>query len=101
MVVVDKLTRYAHFVPLPHPFSAYQVDAAFIDNIFKLHSLPAVMVSDRDPIFTSRLWRELFKLTGTELATSSSRHLHTHSQTERVNQCFETYLRCFMHACPR
>jgi hypothetical protein len=101
MVVVDKLTRYAHFVPLSHPFSAYQVAVAFVDNIFKLHSLPAVMVSDRDPIFTSRLWNELFRLVGTELAMSSSWHPQTDGQTERANQCLETYLRYFVHACPR
>ncbi|KAM0872306.1 hypothetical protein ACQ4PT_038804 [Festuca glaucescens] len=101
MVVVAKLTRYAHFVALAHPFSAYQVAIAYVDNIFKLHSLPEVMVSDRDPIFNSRLWRELFKLVGTELAMSSSRHPQTDRQTERVNQCLEMYLRCFVHSCPR
>jgi hypothetical protein len=101
MVVVDKLTKYAHFVPLSHPFTAKQVALAFVDNIFKLHSLPEIMVSDRDPIFTSRLWKELFQLVGTELAMSSSRHPQTDGQTEWVNQCLETYLRCFVHSCPR
>ena len=90
MVLVDKLTKYAHFVALSHPFSAHQVAMAYVDNIFKLHSLPEVMVSDRDPINTSKLWTELFRLTGTELAMSSSRHPQTDGQTERVNQCLET-----------
>jgi hypothetical protein len=98
--VVDKLTKYAHFLPLSHPFSARQVAQVYLDNVFKLHGLPAVLVSDRDPIFTSRLWQELFRLTGTELAMSSSRHPQTDGQMERVNQCLETYLRCFVHACP-
>jgi hypothetical protein len=64
-VVVDKLSKYAHFLALPHPYSAKQVAITFVDNIFKLHGLPKVMVSDRDPVFTSHLWQELFKLVGT------------------------------------
>ena len=83
LVVVDKLARYAHFIPLSHPFTALQVAHAYIINIYKLHGLPAAIVSDRDKIFTSTLWRELFRL----------------SQTERVNQCLETYLRSFAHSC--
>jgi transposase InsO family protein len=101
LVVVDKLSKYAHFVALSHPYTAQQVAMAFVDNIFKLHSLPQVIVSDRDPVFTSKLWQEMFKLVGTELAMSSSRHPQTDGQTERVNQCLETYLCCFVHAKPR
>lgn len=57
MVVVDKFTRYAHFLPLHHPFTAAKVAAVYLDNVFKLHSLPKVMISDRDPIFTSNFWK--------------------------------------------
>jgi hypothetical protein len=53
LVVVDILTKYAHFLPLAHPFSAHQVSKLFMDNIHKLHGLPRVIVSDRDRIFTS------------------------------------------------
>jgi hypothetical protein len=101
MVVVDKFTRYAHFIPLHHPFTAAKVAKAYVDNIFKLHSLPKVMVSDRDPIFTSNFWRELFSALGNELRMSSAYHPATDGQSERVNQCLEIYLRCFTHACPR
>jgi hypothetical protein len=100
MVVVDKFTRYAHFIPLHHPFTAAKVAAAYMTNVFKLHSLPKVMVSDRDPIFTSRFWKELFSLMGSELRMSSAYHPQTDGQSERVNQCLEIYLRCFTHACP-
>jgi hypothetical protein len=101
LVVVDKLSKYSHFIALSHPYTAQQVAVAFVDQVFKLHSLPQVIVSDRDPVFTSTLWRELFKLVGTELAMSSSRHPQTDGQTERVNQSLETYLRCFVHAKPK
>lgn len=100
MVVVDKLTRYAHFIPLAHPFSAIQVASIFMQQIYKHHGLPYAIVSDRDRVFTSTLWRELFKLAGTELRMSSAYHPQTDGTTERVNQCMETYLRCFVHSCP-
>ena len=100
LVVVDKFSRYAHFLPLTHPFTAFQVALSFMNNVFKLHGLPAAIVSDRDRIFTSHFWQELFKLTGTDLRMSSAYHPQSDGQTERVNQCLETYLRCFVHACP-
>jgi hypothetical protein len=100
MVVVDKFTKYAHFIPLCHPFTAAKVAAAYMDNVFKLHSLPKVMISDRDPIFTSKFWKEFFSMMGSELRMSSAYHPATDGQSERVNQALEIYLRCFTHACP-
>lgn len=101
LVVVDKFSKYNHFLPLKHPFSASSVARLFMDNIFKLHGMPLRIVSDRDKVFTSRFWQLLFQLSGTELRMSTTYHPQTDGQTERVNQCLETYLRCFAHACPR
>ena len=101
MVVVDKLSKFAHFIPLHHPYTAQRVAQAFLDIIFKIHGLPTHIISDRDPIFTSQFWRELFRLAQVTLAMSSAYHPQSDGQTERANQCLETYLRCFVHSCPR
>lgn len=101
LVVVDKFSKYSHFVPLKHPFTALQVAMAFMDNVFKLHGFPEALILDRDRIFTSQIWQQLFKLTHTELRMSTSYHPQSDGQTERVSQCLEAYLRCFVHACPK
>jgi hypothetical protein len=100
-VVVDKLSKYNHFIPLLHPFSAATVAQAFLNNVYKLHEMPAAIILGRDKVFTSRFWQELFKLAQVTLQMSSSYHPKTNGQSERVNQCLETYLRCFVHACPK
>jgi hypothetical protein len=100
MVVVDKLSKYSHFVPLHHPFIALMVAHKFMDHIFKLHGFPQALISDRDHIFTSALWQELFKLAGVDLRFTTAYHPQSDGQSERVNQCLETYLHCFTQACP-
>jgi len=100
LVVVDKFSKFAHFIPMKHPFTALTVAKVYMDNVYKLHGMPSSLISDRDRIFTSTLWRELFSLAGVQLRMSSAYHPQTDGQTERVNQCMETYLRCFVHACP-
>lgn len=62
MVIVDRLTKSAHFIPLKHPYSTNTVAQLFMDNIVKMHGLPNSIVSDRDRIFVSHFWKHLFKL---------------------------------------
>ncbi|XP_073357893.1 uncharacterized protein [Aegilops tauschii subsp. strangulata] len=101
LVIVDKRTKFAHFLPLAHPYTASKVALLYMNQIYKLHGLPGAIVSDRDPVFTSHFWQELFKHAGSELRLSTANHPQTDGQTERVNQCLETYLRCFTQACPK
>lgn len=100
MVVVDKFSKFSHFVALRHPFTALLVAKEFMQHVYKLHGMPLVIVSDRDRVFTSQLWKCLFQLAGVQLHMSSSYHPQSDGQTERVNQCMETFIRCFVNACP-
>jgi hypothetical protein len=73
----------------------------FSDNIVKLHGVPKTMVCDKDIIFTSGFWTELFKLLKTDLKLSSAYHPQTDGQTEHVNQCLEMFLRCSVQETPK
>ena len=95
MVVVDRFSKFSHFIALKHPFTALSVAKQFMLHIYKLHGLPTAIVSDRDKVFTCMLWKELFRLARVELRMSSAYHPQFDGQTERVNQCMETFFAVF------
>lgn len=101
LVVIDKFLKYGHFIPIRHPYTALHIAKLFLDHVYKLHRLPKAIISDRDPVFTSNLWHELFRLIDTKLLMSSAYHPQTDGQTERLNQCLEGFLHCTVHSCPR
>ena len=74
MVVVDRLTKYAHFCALSHPFKESTVSTTLVETIQNLHGNPKIIVSDRDPIFIGNFWTKIFYYLGTQLAHSSSYH---------------------------
>ena len=68
LTVVDRFNKYCHFIPLAHLYSAESMAQAFFTDIVQLHGVPQSMVSDHDPVFTSKFWRELMRLMGAKLA---------------------------------
>jgi hypothetical protein len=95
-VVVDRLTKFAHFFPIATDFSVAQVAELFFREVFRLHSLPKTIISDRDIRFMSTFWQDLFRLVGTTLTPSTSYHPQMDGQTEIVNKCVEGYLRNYV-----
>jgi hypothetical protein len=86
MVVVDKLTKAAHFIPLKTTHRAADVADIFLKEVARLHGIPKTIVFDRDPKFTSNFWKGLFKGFGTNLNFSTTYHPESDGQTERVNR---------------
>ena len=94
-VVVDRLSKMAHFLPMRGTPSASETARMFIKEIVRLHGVPANIVSDRGVQFTSRFWRALCEALNIGLSFSSAYHPQSNGQTERTNQTVEQYLRCF------
>ena len=96
MVVVDKLTKEEHFIPLKSTHKTDDIAKIFMKDIFKLHGLPKAIVFDRDVKFTSNFWKGLFVDLGTKLNFSTTYHPHIDGKTERVNQVLEDMLRMYV-----
>jgi hypothetical protein len=93
-VVVDRLTKMAHFIPCKKTSSSEDTAKLFLDNVYRYHGLPDDIVSDRGTQFVSRFWRSLFEALKVDIKLSSAFHPQTDGQTERVNQVLEQYLQC-------
>jgi hypothetical protein len=101
LTVVDRFSKYAHFVALSHPYTAVSVARVFFDQIVRLHGVPVSIVSDRDPVFTSAFWTELFALAGVQLRRSTAFHPQTDGQSDVTNRILGVYLRCLVGDRPK
>ena len=96
-VIVDRLTKSAHFLPINFEDSLEKLAQLYVDEIVRLHGVPVSIVSDRDPRFTSRFWPSLQAALGTRLHFSTAFHPQTDGQSERTIQTLEDMLRaCVM-----
>ncbi|KAK8958240.1 SNF1-related protein kinase regulatory subunit gamma-1-like [Platanthera guangdongensis] len=101
MVVVDRFSKGARFIALARPLVAENIVQVFFQEIFQLHGMPKILVSDRDKVFISQFGKVLFSLSGTKLAFSSAYHPQSDGQTKVVNRTLEMYLRCITGDRPR
>lgn len=94
LTMVDRFSKFAHFIPLSHPYTTASVARTLFCEIVRLRRLPESIVSDREPVFTRHIWRHLFKLSGVQLKMSTVFHPQTDGQSEAVNKVIGMYLRC-------
>ena len=99
LVVVDRFTKMAHFVPTTEKTMAEGLARLFRDNVWRLHRLPKSIISDRGPQFVAALMRELNEMLGIKTKLSTAFHPQTDGQTERMNQELEQYLWMFIDHC--
>ena len=92
-IVIDRLTKSAHFLPVKTSYTADQYADIYIQEIVRLHGIPKTIVSDRGSVFTSRFWRSLQQAMGTKLSLSTAFHPQTDGQSERTIQILEDMLR--------
>ena len=96
MVVVDKLTKAAHFIPVKTTHKAANIANIYMKEVARLHGIPKAIVLDEDSKFTSNFWKGLFEGFGTSLNMSTTYQPQTDGQTERVNQVIEDMLRFYV-----
>nr|KYP46506.1 Retrotransposable element Tf2 [Cajanus cajan] len=92
-VIVDRLTKCAHFLPVNIKWSLEKLTQMYVREIVRLQGVPSSIISDRDPRFTSRFWQSLHQALGTKLKLSSAYHPQTDGQSERTIQSLEDLLR--------
>ena len=92
-VIVDRLTKTAHFLPVRTSYTAPQYARLFLDRIVPLHGVPVSIISDRGSQFTSHFWQSFQEAMGTQLYFSTAFHPQTDGQSERTIQTLEDMLR--------
>ena len=97
IVFIDQLSKIVHLQPTKTTATAVDVANIFFNTVFWLHGLPQVIISARDPKFTSKFWQTLFKLVDTRLTLSTAFHPQTDGQTEHANWTLEQYLWAFVN----
>lgn len=95
LVVVDRLTKMAHFIPTNATIDVEGLARVFLDNVIRLHGVPVDIVSDRGSVFVSNLWSRITNQLGISRKLSTAYHPQTDGQTERVNQILEQYIRTY------
>lgn len=98
LVVVDKLSKQTHFIPLDSKINAKGTADLFYKEVYKQHGLPRKIISDRDSRFTSNFWKELMKLLQVKLNLSTAFHPQTDGQSERAFRILEEMLRCYVNS---
>src|SRR6185437_1309762 len=92
-VIIDRLTKTAHFIPVHTTYSAKRYAEIYLDQIVRLHGVPKTIISDRGAQFIARFWEQLQESLGTKLIRSSAYHPQIDGQTERINHILEDILR--------
>jgi len=100
-VVVDRLTKSAHFIPVNTRYSTKRYAELYVERILCLHGIPKTIISDRGSQFTARFWEQLHTCLGTRVIRSSAYHPQTDGQTERINQILEDMLRACVLTYPQ
>ena len=92
-VIVDRLTKSAHFLVMRMTFALERFYRLYIQEIVRLHGVPVSIVWDREPRFTTHFWKSFQKAMGTRLTMSTTFHPQTDGQSERTIQALEDMLR--------
>ena len=98
LVVVDRLSKMAHFIPVQETISAAKLSKVFEREVVRLHGVPRSIVTDRDPKFISDFWAKFTAKLGIKRCLSTAYHPQTDGQTERTNQTIERLLRTYLQA---
>jgi hypothetical protein len=101
LTAMDRFSKFTHFIPLAHLYTTTSVARAFFTDIIRLHGLPSSIISDRDPVFTSKFWQEIFSIAGVKLNLSSAFHPQSNGQSEAANKVIMMCLHCLAGDRPR